>query len=251
MPDSVKDLFSEHSELYAKYRPLYPKELFEFIIQFVKEKNRALDCGTGNGQAAGILSEYFKEVHGTDISENQIANAVKKTNINYHICKAEATPFAENSFDLITTATALHWFNFDDFFKEIKRVGKNNAAFACWAYSVLKTDHFEINKLISEFYNETVHSFWNAERHHVDEQYKNIPFPFREIKNSGFATHLKWNLTTLEGYLNTWSAVQNFIKIKKVNPVNEIINEMRKKCGDEIILKITFPIFLRIGIIEK
>jgi hypothetical protein len=47
----AKDLFSKQSDLYARYRPTYPKELYDYILSFVKEKNTVWDCATGNGQA--------------------------------------------------------------------------------------------------------------------------------------------------------------------------------------------------------
>ena len=55
----AKDLFSKQSDLYAKYRPTYPQDLYEYILSFVKERNIAWDCATGNGQAAAVLSEFF------------------------------------------------------------------------------------------------------------------------------------------------------------------------------------------------
>ena len=74
----AKDLFSGHSKSYAKYRPGYPKELFEYILQFVERKEKVWDCATGNGQAAVVLADYFEKVEATDISEAQIKNAVVK-----------------------------------------------------------------------------------------------------------------------------------------------------------------------------
>ena len=251
MSNSVKDLFSEHSDIYAKYRPLYPKELYDFILAYVSHREMALDCGTGNGQAAGILSGFFKEVHATDISEKQIQNAIQRPNLRYHICNAEKTPFLDNTFDLITSATAVHWFHFGHFFKEMKRVGKNESLFACWGYNVFRTDEPELNKLINKFYTQTIHDYWDPERKHVDEEYKNIPFPFKEIKSPGFATYLKWDLNTLEGYLNTWSAVQHYIRKNNINPVNELMQEIRSKLGEDVELQMTFPVFLRLGIIKK
>lgn len=251
MSNPVKDIFSGHADLYKKYRPHYPKELFEFIFQYVPEKNRALDCGTGNGQAAGILANHFKEVDATDISNKQIENAIRKANLHYHICKAEETPFADNTFDLITSATAIHWFRFPEFFLEMKRTARNNAVFACWSYKVLRTDVANLNDLIDKFYTRTIHAYWDAERRHVDEQYKNIPFPFEEITNPGFATELQWGLDALEGYLNTWSAVQHYIQKNKVNPVDVLMKEIRTKLQTRGTLNITFPIFMRIGIIRK
>jgi hypothetical protein len=51
----AKDLFSQQSKLYAQFRPSYPQELFDYILQFVKERGTAWDCATGNGQAASVL----------------------------------------------------------------------------------------------------------------------------------------------------------------------------------------------------
>ena len=115
MTSLPKDNFSVQSDLYAKYRPYYSQGVYSFILQFVKHKQRALDCGTGNGQAASVLSEYFEMVDAIDISEKQISNAVQKPNIFYQISSADKTIFDDNRFDLITCATAIHWFSFDPF----------------------------------------------------------------------------------------------------------------------------------------
>jgi SAM-dependent methyltransferase len=248
---SSKDLFSGHADLYAKYRPLYPPELFEFLVQYVPAKNKALDCGTGNGQAAAALAEYFTEVNATDISEKQVKNAIQKPNLYYYICPAEKTPFADNNFDLITCATALHWFRFEEYYAEMKRIATNNAIFAGWAYEVLKTSEPAVNELINHFYTKTIDSYWDPERKHIDENYSNIPFPFEEIPNPGFATRLEWNTGILEGYLNTWSAVQHYIRKNNTNPVTTLIKEIRTVFDDQTPLKITFPIFMRLGIIKK
>ena len=93
----AKDLFSKQSDLYARYRPTYPKELYEYILSFVKEKNTAWDCATGNGQAAVVLADHFKKVIATDISAAQIDKAIKKDNIEYSVCSAESTPFSSNT----------------------------------------------------------------------------------------------------------------------------------------------------------
>src|SRR5678809_1304797 len=106
-----KDLFSEQSNIYAQFRPGYPQELFEYILQFVEERKSVWDCATGNGQAATVLADYFENVEASDISEAQINNAIKKQNISYQVCPAEETPFSNNSFDLITVAQAYHWLN--------------------------------------------------------------------------------------------------------------------------------------------
>ena len=105
----AKDLFSANASGYARYRPHYPTELFQYISGFVTDRTCAWDCATGNGQAAVVLADYFDKVEATDISQTQLQNAVLKHNIRYQVSAAEQTPFPDNSFDLITIATAYHW----------------------------------------------------------------------------------------------------------------------------------------------
>ncbi|MEX0681015.1 MAG: hypothetical protein WD097_06500 [Balneolales bacterium] len=64
----MKDNFSEQSNQYAEFRPLYPEELFDFLLSLVPDRYSAWDCGTGNGQVAGQLANYFDKVAATDIS---------------------------------------------------------------------------------------------------------------------------------------------------------------------------------------
>lgn len=76
----MKDLFSNQSKQYSAFRPTYPKELYDFILSHVKERNTAWDCGCGNGQVANDLSPHFNKVYATDLSAKQIENAVHKLN---------------------------------------------------------------------------------------------------------------------------------------------------------------------------
>ena len=71
----MKDNFSKQADVYAKYRPTYPRDLFDFILSYVANKQAAWDCGTGNGQTAKELAVHFEKVVATDISQKQIDNA--------------------------------------------------------------------------------------------------------------------------------------------------------------------------------
>src|SRR5215217_2960208 len=104
----AKDLFSDQSEFYSRFRPTYPQDLFEYILAFADEKKLAWDCATGNGQAATVLADYFEKVEASDLSQSQLDQAVPKKNISYHLCPAEHTPFPDSCFDLITVAQAYH-----------------------------------------------------------------------------------------------------------------------------------------------
>jgi SAM-dependent methyltransferase len=245
----MKDLFSQHSKEYAAFRPSYPPALYNFIFSQTKNFDSAWDCATGNGQAANDLALRFKKVFATDLSEKQIQNAKPKINIEYSICKAEHTPFADNSFDLITVAQAIHWLNFDLFYKEVRRVAKPNSLLAIWGYSLLSINPV-IDPLINQFYVDVIGSYWDKERKFIDEKYQTIPFPFEEIKSPEFEMSFEWTLDELAGYITTWSAVQKFIRQNHSNPVDELIKSIQPHWGSERKL-VRFPLFLRLGVIGK
>ena len=157
---------------------------------------------------------------------------------------AEKTNFQGNTFDLITVAQAIHWFNFKDFYKEAKRVLKPNGMIAVIGYSLFKST-LETNKVIWKFYNDVIGSFWDEERRYLDEKYKTIPFPFQEIKAPEFQQEHQWSFEHLIGYLETWSAAKHYEKVNGENPVNLIKKELKTAFGNEN--KIVFPILLRLG----
>lgn len=244
----MKDRFSSQADIYAAYRPGYPAALFNFILQQVPEKGTVWDCATGNGQAATALAPHFKQVWATDHSQQQLDNAQSLPNILYSMQPAEQTNFANDSVDLVTVAQALHWFCTANFYKEVKRVARQGGVIAAWSYSLVRIST-TIDLLMDHYHYNTMAPYWDAERKYVDEEYRTIPFPFREIESPGFLMEYEWTLDTLKGYLNTWSALQKFIKTNDFNPVDSLINEIRPHWTSEK-MKVVFPLHMRIGVIK-
>ena len=245
----MKDNFSKQAAVYAQYRPGYPVELFEYILSFIKEKNAAWDCGTGNGQSAKALSKYFTTVFATDISQKQMDNAFKADNIFYSLQPAEKTNLTDHSIDLITVSQALHWFNFENFYREVKRVAKPGAVIAVWTYSLLQICA-EINSIIQHYHFKTLAAYWDAERKYVDENYAGMPFPFNETTTPAFAIKMQWSLQELEGYFYTWSALQKFIAANGFSPVDELMQQIKPLWGTAEKREIIFPVHLRLGTIK-
>ncbi|MEO6669634.1 MAG: class I SAM-dependent methyltransferase [Ferruginibacter sp.] len=245
----MKDNFSAQSELYAKYRPVYPQELFDCITSFVTAKKLVWDCGTGNGQTAAALSKYFDKVFATDISEKQIENAVQEKNIIYALESAEHSSLASNSVDMVTISQALHWFDFDKFYDEVKRVSKQEGIIAAWTYNLLQVDSIT-DKIINHYHFETLKKYWDKERSHVDNHYSDIPFPFRAIATPDFSIKVNWNLADLEGYLNTWSALRNFISINNFNPVDDLLDQLKKNWPAGELRPVQFPLTIKMGYVH-
>lgn len=239
-----KDLFSSQASQYAAFRPTYPPALYEFIFRHVKHFETAWDAGTGNGQVARDLSGRFSKIFATDISEKQIANAVRLENIFYSV-GGETCVLPDGSVDLVTVAQAIHWFDRDIFYREVVRVAKPGSAIAVWGYGLLRVDT-TIDAVIDNFYVDIIGPYWDKERRLIDEHYQTIAFPFQEIKPPGFSFSFEWSLDELQGYLTTWSSVQKFIREQGRNPVDDLIETIRPfwNQGKE---KVEFPLFLRLG----
>jgi hypothetical protein len=71
----MKDNFSFESDKYAKFRPRYPAEFFDFLNTVTPIKENAWDCATGNGQIASELATTFKQVNATDISGSNFGHS--------------------------------------------------------------------------------------------------------------------------------------------------------------------------------
>ena len=249
--ESPKDKFSSQSSTYKKFRPTYPDELYDAILKTVKSRNECWDCGTGNGQVAVELSKHFKKVYATDLSQKQIDNAEKRENIVYSVGTAEKTEFEDNKFDLITAAQAAHWFNMEAFNAEMRRVCKNSGIVSVWGYGLLRIND-PINKLIDKFYNDIIGPYWDAERRHIENEYNSLNFDFDELNTpKNLFIKIRWTLREFEGYLNSWSSVQNYKELKKENPVTWMMDNLKKLWGENVQKEVRFPIFMKMGVVSK
>ena len=244
----MKDNFSENAANYKQFRPEYPKELFDFIIRQTSRLQKAWDCGTGNGQVAKGISPYFDAVEATDISVQQLMNAEFLPNVSYSQQAAESCNFADNSFDLIIVGQAVHWFDFDKFYAEVRRTAKKDSILALIGYGRLKINP-EIDKIIDVLYFDLLGKYWDAERKHIDNQYNSLPFPFEELTCPKFVNKQQWNDHQLIGYLETWSALKHYQKIEGKNPIDSIRNEL-EQAWNGVDKVVEFPILTRIGKIK-
>jgi hypothetical protein len=245
-----KDFFSGHSKAYATFRPTYPAELYAFIFKHLKGKSAAWDCATGNGQVARSLASHFDSVFASDISAKQIAEAFQAENIHYSICPAEKSLYHDQQFDLITVAQALHWLDVSLFYEEVNRTAKPGALLAVWGYSLPSFDP-EVDEMLSDFYDDKVGPYWDAARRLVENHYRDIPFPFDTIACPAFQITVDWTVDQFAGYLTSWSATQNYIRSRGVDPVEEMRNALHSIWKHDDVKSGRFPIFMKLGKIQK
>jgi SAM-dependent methyltransferase len=243
---SFKDHFSKQAADYARFRPGYPRELFDYLVSIAPSRRLAWDCGTGNGQAAAGLASVFDAVIATDASEKQITNAELHERVDYLVAPAEDSSIDFGTVDLIMVAQALHWFDLDRFYAEARRVLKSDGVLAASAYNLLHINP-AIDEVVNRYYYEVVGPFWPQERKLV-EQFDNLPFPFHEIDPPKFEMTAQWNLDHLVGYLRTWSSTQRFMAAKGSDPLKQILGELRAAWGTpEQTRNVIWPLTLRIG----
>ncbi|HXT17998.1 MAG TPA: class I SAM-dependent methyltransferase [Gemmatimonadaceae bacterium] len=245
-PRATGDHFSEVSAAYAEFRPHYPPTLFEFLASRPAKRVCAWDCGAGSGQATVDLAAWFDRVIATDVSATQIARAPRHPRIEWRVEPAEQTTIDAGSIDLVTVATALHWFDHPRFYAEVRRVAAPGAAIAAWVYTPARMDG-EAGVLLRRFARETVGAYWPPERRHVDEAYANVPFPFERVSAPDLVLSEDWTLDQLAGYARTWSSTARYVARHGVDPVIELSAQLATVWGQHERRRIEWPLVILAG----
>ena len=131
------------SENYAKYRDIYPKEFYDYILNLdlCKSRQKVLDIGTGTGVLPRNMYKFGAEWIGTDIEEKQIEQAKRLAkeagmDIEFFASKAEAVSFPDNTFDVITACQCIWYFDHDitslGFSNMLKQGGKFLILYMGW-----------------------------------------------------------------------------------------------------------------------
>ena len=242
-----KDHFSKLAEIYAKSRPRYPDSLFDYLAAVAPGRELAWDCGTGNGQAAVSLARHFEQVWATDASPEQIEYAQPHPRVTYRVEAAEHVSVETGSCDLVTVAIAVHWFDLDLFYKEVRRVLKPGGVLAVWTYH-LPVISPEIDRIVLKYYAEVLQGYWPERIHYVDKRYQTLPFPFEELSAPTFNMLADWDLDQLAGFLASWSAAKRFYDQRGYHPLDEIWESLALAWGPAANQRhVSWPLHLRVG----
>ncbi len=243
---SFPNHFSQQASDYARHRPVYPAKLYEYLASLTPQHDRAWDVGTGNGQAARGLAQHFRSITATDPSEKQIALAPPHERVTYRVATAERSSLEDQSIDLITVAMAVHWFDLDQFYTEVRRVLRPNGLLAVWCYSFAEITS-EVDTVMESYYYDVLGPFWPPQLRQVVEHYRALPFPFAEIAAPEFSIEATWSLADLFGFLSSWSAVQKYKETRGVDPLGVKRAEFEAAWGAESRRAVRWSLYLRVG----
>ena len=247
------DHFSDQAAAYARYRPRYPAELFDFLAAISNAHELAWDCATGSGQAALGLAEHFERVCATDASADQIEAAAPHPQVTYRVARAAQSPLDNQSADLVTIAQALHWLNLDRFYPEVRRVLKPDGVVAAWTYTLFHAPPEDpaadaIDAVLEHFYHEIIGPHWPPERRHIEAGYQTLAFPFEELETPNFTLVMEWSCDDVLGYLRTWSATKNHREATGEDPVARIEGDLAGTWGTPgKMRRMQWPVVMRAG----
>ncbi|XP_068428987.1 putative methyltransferase DDB_G0268948 [Clinocottus analis] len=239
----------DHASTYQKYRFTPPEEIKNIILQYLDKKKGqphalAVDLGCGTGQNSRLLAPHFQQVVGIDVSECQLeeARAVSGfSNITYRKGTAEELLFPDCSVDLLTAASAAHWFDPPRFLAEASRVLKPRGCMALLGFSDTCTrlryqgcgdrlDHLyeEVKQELLPFTNTRV----SIAEGKLEELYSAIPFPDKEtIERVPVKSTI--SVRNLVGYIESLSMFQGYKK-KDPKAAEELLLKTQKRFLEEM-----------------
>ncbi len=244
--------FKEQADSYSLFRPTYPAELFEWLASVTPGTGTAVDCATGNGQAAIALTKYFDKVIAADIHAEQLDKAIRDSKIQYILAPAEKLPLKDNSTDLITVACGVHWFQRDKFYDEVKRILKSDAIIAVWTYIWPTTGSVLVDQVLIDLKERILAPYWPPESKLYLSGYRNLEFPFDEIEPPKFSIKCYWGASELFGFIETWSVFQRY-KREQTGSILENIKQSLDNAwqSEPPRIPIELPLYFRIGHIRK
>lgn len=247
-PDLSRNWFEGGGDAYARFRPVYPPELADFLAGIAPDRDLAVDVGCGSGQLTRQLATRFRQTFGFDPSPDQLSRAKGDDGLAYACAPAEALPLPDGCASLITAAQAAHWFDLPAFHAEARRIARQDAAIALISYGLLRLPDPALQDRFDRFHDGEMGRFWPPERQLVVSGYRTIAFPFAEITPPALDIRLDWDLAAFLGYVSTWSAVRRATKAGGTAILTAFAAETAALWGDpDRVLAISWPIRMRLG----
>ncbi|MEM8501935.1 MAG: methyltransferase domain-containing protein [Cyanobacteria bacterium P01_D01_bin.1] len=129
----VRQQYNRLADVYDQRWNAYITKTLDFFETWVNlshaEKVLDVACGTGEFERIVLAKKPEQQIAGVDISEQMLAIAQRKLqpfpNVSFTVANASNLPFADQSFDVVVSANAFHYFDHPDIaLREMRRVLK-------------------------------------------------------------------------------------------------------------------------------
>ncbi len=243
MAERFIDRFSDRSALYRRARPTYPAKLFEALAALAPGRDLAWDCGAGNGQAAVALSRHFRAVHASEPSPQQLAEAQPADGVTYVRERAEDVSLPDGCCDLALAAQALHWFDLEVFYAQVRRVLKPGGVLAAIGYDWMYVDP-AIDAVVNDRMMPLLDGLWAPQNALLWAGYRSISFPGEEVRLGAFAIYLDWGFDEVSDYISSWSAVRALQAAGGAAQVEAALGELGARWGGGR-RRVVMPLYVR------
>ncbi|KAF5233292.1 hypothetical protein FANTH_12608 [Fusarium anthophilum] len=200
---TFRNYTTDQASDYAAGRLGYTDALIDFILDYHRSTNGetacVLDVGCGPGTATQKLAPHFDLAYGVDPGESMITTAtelggrtrtgdplVYKLSTAEDIDKIHDVP--HTSVDMITAATAAHWFDMPRFWAAAAKVLKPGGTIAIWTVfrqSGSFNSNTELQSIFNDFLN-TLAPYSAAGTHLTQSGYVDLPMPWDDPDTSKF-----------------------------------------------------------------
>ena len=127
-------------------------------------------------------------------------------------------------------AQALHWFDLERFFAQVRRVLRPGGIVAAIGYGWSYVDP-SVDEIVGRTLLKPLIPMWAAGNWLLIDGYRTIALPGEEVRLTPCAMHLAWTRERFEAYICSWSAVQRlepeklaaaFAELAQVWPANQL-----------------------------
>lgn len=128
MSDST-ERFTTRVDDYAKYRPVYPREIVDAILSGLRAPVVA-DLGAGTGISSRLLADAGAIVYAVEPNAAMRRMLSGRDSLRVVNGTAEHTTITASSVDVVTAFQAYHWFEPDRVLAEARRITRAGGRFA-------------------------------------------------------------------------------------------------------------------------
>ncbi|KAK4304751.1 hypothetical protein Pmani_011942 [Petrolisthes manimaculis] len=262
--DDVKKDFSnaEIVKRYVQYRPSPPSSIISTVLHFLTQQQQqqqhgqqqhehevkdikgeegsslCVDVGCGSGQNTHLYADHFKHVVGVDVSVDQLDAARvtnTRTNVSYRQGRGEDLPLQDESVDLVTCSSSLHWFNIPAFFNEVKRVLRPGGVLACYWYRLPECHYgsHSFNDVVEEVW-ESWREYWPPCHQFIMKDDVHLPHLYPDqvtvrLSEKKFVLERACSLDDFVGFLHSTAVFQNLELDKGTQQAQHSLQALRQR----------------------
>jgi SAM-dependent methyltransferase len=122
--------FGDRAVAYAAFRPSYPDEAIDAVLEGLGDPSSLLiaDIGSGTGISSRMFAERGATVIGIEPNAEMRNNARVPENVEFREGTGEATGLATGSIDIAVACQSFHWFATPAAMHEFRRIARLRAA---------------------------------------------------------------------------------------------------------------------------